>query len=71
MQLWNFVFLAQSWETDRGPMGKNLSTLGWRAKKQDKSLALLVYPEGESNVRKGDGTSNTDDVWTQELSSLR
>lgn len=46
MKLWDFVFLASSWETDRGPTGKNLRTLGTRASKYKKSLALLVFPEG-------------------------
>lgn len=46
MILWNFLFLSQNWEIDQGPVGIHLDTLGRRAVKHDKSLAVLIYPEG-------------------------
>ena len=46
MQLWKFIFLSGSWESDQAKTGATLTTLGRRATKHDKSLALLLYPEG-------------------------
>lgn len=46
MILWNFLFLSQNWEIDQGPIGIHLDTLGRRATKHDKNLAVLIYPEG-------------------------
>ncbi|KAL8292812.1 hypothetical protein RQP46_000506 [Phenoliferia psychrophenolica] len=46
MRLWKFIFLSGSWESDQAKTGDTLTTLGRRATKHDKSLSLLLYPEG-------------------------
>lgn len=46
MQLWDFIFLSGSWESDQEKTGKTLTTLGRRSTKHEKPLALLLYPEG-------------------------
>lgn len=45
MRLWDFIFLS-TWEVDRDEIGSSLLTLGKRATKHDRPLALLLYPEG-------------------------
>lgn len=45
MRLWGFIFLS-SWAEDRGSTGEELIDTGKRATKHDRSMALLLYPEG-------------------------
>lgn len=46
MQLYNFIFLARSWASDRLYLSNRLSWLGKRAETQDTPLTLVLYPEG-------------------------
>lgn len=46
MQIYNFIFLARSWASDRLYLSAQLSWLGQRAEDQDTPLTLILYPEG-------------------------
>lgn len=46
MQLYNFIFLARSWASDRLYLSDRLSWLGRRAESEDTPLTFILYPEG-------------------------
>ncbi|KAF5377573.1 hypothetical protein D9615_005228 [Tricholomella constricta] len=46
MQLFNFIFLARSWASDRVQLASQLSSLGKCAEEEDNPLCFLLYPEG-------------------------
>jgi len=46
MRLFNFIFLARSWASDRLYLEKQLALLGRRAQERDTPLAFILYPEG-------------------------
>jgi 1-acyl-sn-glycerol-3-phosphate acyltransferase len=46
MQFFNFIFLARSWTSDRVQLASQLAILGRQAERQDRPLALIIYPEG-------------------------
>ncbi len=46
MQIWDFIFLARDWTTDRVPLGKQLARLGEQTQQEGDPLALILYPEG-------------------------
>jgi len=46
MQLYNFIFLARSWASDRVQLASHLSSLGKRAEEEDNPLCFILYPEG-------------------------
>ncbi|KAG5648129.1 hypothetical protein DXG03_006083 [Asterophora parasitica] len=46
MQLFNFIFLARSWASDRVQLASHLSILGKRAEEDNNPLCFLLYPEG-------------------------
>jgi len=46
MQIYNFIFLARSWASDRLYLSAQLSWLGQRAEEKDTPLTLIIYPEG-------------------------
>jgi len=46
MQLYNFIFLARSWASDRVQLASHLSSLGKRAEEEDNPLCFMLYPEG-------------------------
>jgi hypothetical protein len=46
MQLYNFIFLARSWTSDRIQLAAHLSALGKQAEEEDNPLCFLLYPEG-------------------------
>jgi lysocardiolipin and lysophospholipid acyltransferase len=46
MQLFRFVFLARSWESDRRLLARRLAKLGQRAHDEDVPLSFMFFPEG-------------------------
>lgn len=46
MQFFDFIFLAQSWASDRKQLASSLSALGKEAEREDKPFAFILYPEG-------------------------
>lgn len=46
MQLYNFIFLARSWASDRVNLASQLSSLGKQAEEKDDPFCFLLYPEG-------------------------
>jgi 1-acyl-sn-glycerol-3-phosphate acyltransferase len=46
MQLFDFIFLARSWASDRLYLVKKLSLIGQRAQDHDTPLTFILYPEG-------------------------
>lgn len=46
MQLYEFIFLARSWNSDKLLLSSSLANLAKRAEKEDLPLAFLLYPEG-------------------------
>lgn len=46
MQFFDFIFLAQSWASDRVHLAAHLSAIGRSAEREDKPLTLVLYPEG-------------------------
>ncbi|RDB29090.1 putative acyltransferase CST26 [Hypsizygus marmoreus] len=46
MQLFNFIFLARSWASDRVHLASHLSSLGQHAEEEDNPLCFILYPEG-------------------------
>lgn len=46
MQLYNFIFLARSWASDRLHLASSLSWLARRAENEDSPLTFILYPEG-------------------------
>jgi hypothetical protein len=46
MQIWNFIFLARSWASDRLYLTAQLSSLGKQAQVYDTPFTFILYPEG-------------------------
>jgi len=46
MQLYNFIFLARSWASDRVQLASDLASLGKQAEEEDNPLCFVLYPEG-------------------------
>ena len=46
MQLYNFIFLARSWASDRVQLASDLASLGKQAEEEDNPLSFVLYPEG-------------------------
>lgn len=46
MQFFDFIFLAQSWASDRKLLASSLATLGKEAQRENKPFVFLLYPEG-------------------------
>jgi 1-acyl-sn-glycerol-3-phosphate acyltransferase len=46
MQLYDFIFLARSWNSDRLYLSERLARLAKHAETKDIPLAFLLYPEG-------------------------
>lgn len=46
MQMYDFIFLARSWASDRVQLASHLSRLGKLAKEEDNPLCFMLYPEG-------------------------
>ncbi|KAG5639378.1 hypothetical protein H0H81_003522 [Sphagnurus paluster] len=46
MQLFNFIFLARSWASDRVHLASHLSSLGKQTEEEDNPFCFLLYPEG-------------------------
>ncbi|PFH54662.1 hypothetical protein AMATHDRAFT_185394 [Amanita thiersii Skay4041] len=46
MQLFNFIFLARSWASDKHELASRLATLGKQAEQEDYPLCFILYPEG-------------------------
>lgn len=46
MQLFNFIFLARSWASDRVHLANHLSRLAKQAEEEDNPFCFILYPEG-------------------------
>lgn len=46
MQLFNFIFLARSWVSDRVQLENHLSRLAKQAEEEDSPFCFILYPEG-------------------------
>ncbi|KAJ7071291.1 acyltransferase-domain-containing protein [Mycena amicta] len=46
MQLYDFIFLARSWVSDRAKLSTHLSALGKAAEQEDNPFVFFLYPEG-------------------------
>ncbi|KAF9457097.1 acyltransferase-domain-containing protein [Collybia nuda] len=46
MQLFNFIFLARSWASDRVHLANHLSNLARQAEEEDNPFCFILYPEG-------------------------
>jgi len=46
MRLFNFIFLARSWVSDRVELSSHLSALGKAAQQEDDPMVFILYPEG-------------------------
>lgn len=46
MQLFDFIFLARSWASDKDVLASRLNTLGKAAKQENNPLCFIIYPEG-------------------------
>ncbi|KAF7319976.1 Lysocardiolipin acyltransferase [Mycena kentingensis (nom. inval.)] len=46
MRLYNFIFLARSWVSDRKQLSTHLSALGKAAEQEDDPFVFFLYPEG-------------------------
>ena len=46
MQLFDFIFLARSWASDKDVLASRLDTLGKAAKRENTPLCFIIYPEG-------------------------
>jgi lysocardiolipin and lysophospholipid acyltransferase len=46
MQLFNFIFLARSWASDKHSLASSLAQLGKDVEREDNPLCFILYPEG-------------------------